>query len=55
MGPGCHAGHEVLRTARTIALYREAVGLGREGLGMAEVDRRTGEILQILGPTETPQ
>ncbi len=41
-----------LRVFAESALYREAAGLGKEGLGMAEVDRRTGEILQILGATE---
>ncbi|MBC7171299.1 MAG: M48 family metallopeptidase [Polyangiaceae bacterium] len=43
---------QALRVFAESALFREAVGLGKEGIGMAEVDRRTGEILQILGPSE---
>jgi Zn-dependent protease with chaperone function len=42
---------QALRVFSESSLYREAAGLGKDGLAMAEVDRRTGEILQILGPS----
>jgi Zn-dependent protease with chaperone function len=41
-----------LRVFAESSLYRECAGLGREGLAMSEIDRRTGEILQILGASE---
>lgn len=43
-----------LRVFAESALYRDSVGLGKDGLGMAEVDRRTGDILQILGAEPDP-
>ena len=33
------------------ALYREAVGSGQGGMGMAEVDSRTSRIIEIADPT----
>ncbi len=39
-----------LRAFAESALFRESAGLGKDGISISEVDRRTSEILQILGP-----
>jgi hypothetical protein len=39
---------QCLRAFAESAMYREAAGLGSGGLSLEEVDRRTGEIIQIV-------
>jgi Zn-dependent protease with chaperone function len=46
---------EALKVFSESALFREAAGIGRGGLSMEEVDRRTSDIIQITHPSARGQ